>query len=57
MSMLKKVFGLFGQNGRDAQAITEGRGEQVAKRRGRQVATKHAPGGATGRRIVGKLFK
>lgn len=55
--MLKRILGKFGQNGRDAAAIAEGRGEQVAKRRGRTEAMKHAPGGATGRRLIGKLFK
>lgn len=55
--MFKKLMGLAKKSQRDLKAVQQGRGEDVARQRGRTEATKRAPGGATGRKLVGKLFR
>lgn len=55
--MFKQVKRMVGQTQQDVKAVERGDTDEALKRRMRPAAQKNAPGGSTGKRLIGKLFR
>jgi hypothetical protein len=55
--MFKQVKRLIGQTQQDVKAVQRGDTDEALKRRIRPEAQKHAPGGSTGKKLIGKFFR
>ncbi len=55
--MFKQVKRLVGQTQQDVKAVERGETDEALKRRLRPAAQQNAPGGATGKQWIGKLFR
>ncbi len=55
--MFKQVKRLVGQTKQDVKAVERGDADEALKRHLRPAAQKNAPGGSTGKKLIGKLFR
>ena len=57
LEMFKQAKRLVRQTEQDVKAVQNGDLDGALKKRGRPIATKNAPGGSFGRRLIGKFFR
>jgi|GEM_PF-3177363 len=55
--MFNKVMRQFKQSKKDIGDVQGGNAKGALERRVRPTATKNAPGGSAGRKLIGKLFR